>query len=1048
MSKMNIFRLILTAVLSLIIMAASAQPRSEASAEAIAQKFLEQSQKASMTPQMAKVQDAEIVQFARSRGANPQQTANGFYVYNDESNGGYVVVSGDERQIEVLGYSNDETFDPENIPCGLRVMLEQYSQEYEWLQEHGDSYKDTEAYDMPEKVFSRGTRTAIGPLMRTMWGQSPYYNNECPTDPTTNKKCITGCVATAMAQIMTYYCYPSVGQGQNSYTSNSRKIKQSMDFSKVKFDWGNLYTGYDDSSTKASVNAVAALMHACGVSVNMDYRSSSSSAKTANVPYAMTHYFKYDRSARYYDRNYHTGEEWEQIIQEELAAGRPILYAGRSYPDSNGNTSGHAFVLDGMDDAGYYHFNWGWSGSEDNYFRLSSLTPGSHVYTNGQRMVCHISPNKAGDHEDPWYANKFEFNPNKLEITLNNVYCYSTDATSEIAGFSGFIGWELKNADTGKSSYGYNEISDFKTSIGFPQYHMSVNSKLLAEGGSYLLYPIILDKSKTRTTYIRTQGGETDYYLLQVKNGKIQVTVKGDPKPAATTPMVDIISVTCDNTNLTNMTKNDVLILHGTYKNTGKTGEVETRLRIWDEDMNPITTSKTITKSFPKNSETTVDFKYSLQDLPEGNYIATAQYYKTEDKPGWTYMKNMLISFSVTAVQPTAPNLIPVGYSSDNLNLDNLSHNDILTIRTTYKNTGKTDNVKTRLRIWDEDMEPVALSDVQTVSFKQDAETTVKYDFKLTDLPEGKYIATMLYQESWTDNKWHYYNSLLVDFIVKDAQHPEIFWISVDCDNQNLESISPNEKLVFHGTVGNNGSTGDCRTLIMVWNDETGKKYVSDPVTKTFKKDQETTFDLEYTLNNVPPGEYTATVLYEKYWIEGPNNWNYSPSMAKTITVVEAAVPELVYVSVSCDSWLPDLMSQAEDLELQATFNNKGQTADVKTRIRIWDENTNPVTASEGETMHFKGGEETTVKMKMPLAELPKGKYIATIQYYDYWNKNSWMFNNNHLVVFEIVTDLVGIEGVRPDEEADLPVFDLNGRRLNKARKGLNIIGGKIIYVK
>ena len=170
--------------------------------------------------------------------------------------------------------------------------------------------------------------------------------------------------------------------------------------------------------------------------------------------------------------------------------------------------------------------------------------------------------------------------------------------------------------------------------------------------------------------------------------------------------------------------------------------------------------------------------------------------------------------------------------------------------------------------------------------------------------------------------------------------------------------------------------------------------------------------------------------------------------MAKTITVVEAAVPEMVYVSVSCDSWLPDLMSQAEDLELQATFNNKGQTADVKTRIRIWDENMNAVTASEGETIHFKGGEETTVKMKMPLAALPKGKYIATIQYYDYWNKNSWMLNKNHLVTFEIVTDLVGIEGIKPEKGTDSPVYDLNGRHLNKARKGLNIIGGKKIYVK
>ena len=110
------------------------------------------------------------------------------------------------------------------------------------------------------------------------------------------------------------------------------------------------------------------------------------------------------------------------------------------------------------------------------------------MYTNSQRMVCHISPDNAGPYEDPWYANKFEFNPNKLEITLNDVYCYSTDATSEIGGFSGYLGWELKNADTGKSSYGYNEISDIKISIGYPQYRMSVNSKLLTEGDYVLMH--------------------------------------------------------------------------------------------------------------------------------------------------------------------------------------------------------------------------------------------------------------------------------------------------------------------------------------------------------------------------------------------------------------------------------------------------------------------------------------------------------------------------------------------------------------------------------
>lgn len=1048
----NISRLMLTLVLSVMSVVVSAQPRSEASVEAIAQKFLGQSQKASKTPQMAKVQDEQIVQFARSRGANPQQNANGFYVYNDEANGGYVVVSGDERQVEVLGYSNDGTFDPEDIPCGLHVMLEQYSQEYEWLQEHGNenpkASEEAEEDEETNRAFTRATQ-AIGPLLKTTWGQSPYYNNDCPTDPVTKKQCVTGCVATAMAQIMYYHGYPSKGQGQNSYTSSTREIKQSMDFSTVKFDWASMKTSYDKNSSKASVNAVAALMHACGVAVNMNYSSDGSGAGSANVPYAMTHNFKYDRGVRYYRKKYHTGEEWDQIILAELKAGRPIYYSGSSYPDADGNTSGHAFVLDGCDGSGYYHFNWGWDGYCNNYYKLSSLTPDTYEYTNDQAMVCHIGIENVGAPEDPWYAEKFEFNPNNRKVTLTKVYCYSADATRTYAGFSGYLGWELKNTATGKSQYGYDDVTEEKVGHGYNDIDKTIASNLFEEGGTYLLYPIVFDKDIKRKTYVRTTGGKTDYYLLKVRNGKIEVTVKGDPEPAATTPNVDIVKVTCDNTNLKKMTKNDVLTMHGGYKNSGKTDNIETRLRIWDDEMNAVTVSNTVTKSFPKNSETTVDFEFSLKDLPEGNYIATTQYKETWGDNKWKYNKNMLVYFTVTAAQSSAPSLVPVSYGSDNPDLDNLSPKDVLSVWSTFKNTGKTDNVKTRLRIWDQEMEPVTLSDVQTVQFKQDNETQVKFDFNLSNLPEGKYIAVVQFQEAWTDNKWHYFDKMLIEFIVRDIQHPEMFWVSVDCDNKNLDKLTKKDKLVFHATVSNKGQTGDCRTLIMVWNDDTNRKYVSEPVTTTFRKDKETTFDLEYSLENVLPGEYTATVLYEKYWIEGPSNWNFNPSIAKHITVVDApATPQLEFTSIDCLNWYPDFLSQDETLELCATVLNHGNTDNIKTRIRIWNENMEPIAVSDVTTQQFKSGEETVVYMQMPLTNIPVGKYIATIQYYESWNRDAWIYFEDYLVNIEVWFEGTTIEGINPDEEGIAPIYDLNGRRLDKPRKGINIIGGKKILIK
>ena len=540
--------------------------------------------------------------------------------------------------------------------------------------------------------------------------------------------------------------------------------------------------------------------------------------------------------------------------------------------------------------------------------------------------------------------------------------------------------------------------------------------------------------------------------MLQVKNGKIEVTAKGDPTPVATTPNVEIVSVTCDNKNLTKMTKNDVLVLHGTYNNTGKTDNVDTRLRIWDENMNALIASETITKSMPKNSETTVDFEYSLQDLSPGNYIATAQFYRAwGDDPSWRYMKNMLINFTVAAEQPTTPNLVPVSCGSDNNNnLDNLTREDVLTVWTTYKNTGKTGDVKTRLRIWNQDMEAMTVSDVQTVQFKQDTETKVKFNFRLNDLPEGKYIAGIQYLEEWTDGYWYYYKDKLVDFVVKEAQHPEMFWVSVTCNNDNLESLTKYDRLRFHGIVENKGKTGDCRTIIMIWNDDTNRKYVSEKVDITYKKDTETPIDMEYYLEDVLPGEYIATLLYEAWWEEGPSNWYYVPSMAKHITVVDApSSPEITISSVSCQNWFPDFLSQDDVLEMRATVLNTGATNNVYTRIRLWDMNMEPVAASDFEIKQFKSGEETIVDMQMPMTNIPVGRYFATIQYYDRWSDEAyWIYFEDEIVIIEVYFEGTAIEGIKPDDETELPIYDLKGQRLSKPRKGLNIIGGKKVYVK
>ena len=236
----------------------------------------------------------------------------------------------------------------------------------------------------------------------------------------------------------------------------------------------------------------------------------------------------------------------------------------------------------------------------------------------------------------------------------------------------------------------------------------------------------------------------------------------------------------------------------------------------------------------------------------------------------------------------------------------------------------------------------------------------------------------------------------------------------------------------------------------MVWNDDTNRKYVSEKADITFKKDTETHFSMDYFLEDVLPGEYTATLLYEAWWEEGPYNWYYVPSMAKHITVVEApAAPDIEISSVSCENWLPGFLSQDDVLKMRATVLNTGETNNVYTRIRIWDMNMEPVAASDFVSKRFKSGEETIVNLEMPLTDIPVGKYLATIQYFDAWSEEAyWIYFEDELVTIEVCFEGTGIDAIKHDKETDLPVFDLNGRRLGKPRKGINIIGGKKVFKK
>lgn len=296
----------------------------------------------------------------------PSQNAkcNAYYVFNAEDNGGFVIVSGDDRTEEILGYADSGNFDTSNMPSNVKAWLGYYEQVIRSL---GDQQIQT----APRRV----ERADIAPMVKTAWGQDSPYNNLCPDHS------MTGCVATAMAQVINYHQWPiSTIVPIPGYTTSSRGI--TVDEQPVTtFNWSNMNS-----------DEVAKLMLYCGASVEMEYGPWESSASDASIAPALKKYFGYDQQTRWVSRSDYGIDEWESLIYSELEAGRPVVYGGYTID------VGHEFVCDGYRD-GLFHINWGWDGIFDAYYSLSILNPGGtgiggssygDGYSSGQSAVIGI----------------------------------------------------------------------------------------------------------------------------------------------------------------------------------------------------------------------------------------------------------------------------------------------------------------------------------------------------------------------------------------------------------------------------------------------------------------------------------------------------------------------------------------------------------------------------------------------------------------------------------------------------------------------------------
>lgn len=401
-----------------------------------------------------------------------QDGLNTVYVVNNAE--GFVVLAADDVAPAVLGYSDNGSFEPGNIPSNMQAWLDDYS-----------AYIASAATAGTRVVAAPAdpSLTDIAPLVRTRWNQGAPYYNLCPT--VDGLRTYTGCVATAIAQVLKTYEHPTTGTGTNSYTWNNQTL--SFDFGATTFQWDKMTDTYDSSSSPEACQAVAELMYACGIACYMNYGTGGSGANGVNLSAGLIRYLGYDASLQYISRDYFTLPVWSRMLHDELSKGHPLYYDG-----ANGAV-GHAFVIDGYRASdGFFHVNWGWGGMSDGYFSIVTLDPdaqgiggSTEGYYLGQSAIFNLKPAEEGSEL-------------ALQFIAENILPEETSAPRNDAIYlggganSGFYNTTLGTVEV--------EVGVELTAPGLePQYAFYPETVELNYGYGFSAYPIVCEDIPTGT---------------------------------------------------------------------------------------------------------------------------------------------------------------------------------------------------------------------------------------------------------------------------------------------------------------------------------------------------------------------------------------------------------------------------------------------------------------------------------------------------------------------------------------------------------------------
>jgi len=338
---------------------------------------------------------AADLQLAHAQKSSTTQDAHAYYAYNIKG-GGFIIVAGEDRAEPILGYSDQGHLDFNNMPENLQALLRSYQKEIEFIQAHP-------TLDVKPAIRDNSGQ-GVEPLIKSHWGQEMPYNLQCPTYQ--GERCVVGCVATSMTQIMHYWQYPTssdnlpsyycydIGQTVGSLPATNFEYRKMLN-SYCHWDWDNS-TLVQDTYTDEQAQAVAKLARYCGQAVQMGYSPEGSGAYTSNQLSAMQDFGYTDadlvsRDGSWWSGGYTTAQ-WEAMVKAELDAGRPMLYSANDYA-----AGGHAFVCDGYNSEGLLHFNFGWYGTCDGWYVSNALNmthrDGDELHFNyGHEMIKNLEP--------------------------------------------------------------------------------------------------------------------------------------------------------------------------------------------------------------------------------------------------------------------------------------------------------------------------------------------------------------------------------------------------------------------------------------------------------------------------------------------------------------------------------------------------------------------------------------------------------------------------------------------------------------------------------